>query len=263
MGPGRQWQLGRAQRRYERGMQLAKEQKWAESEAALRSVTETRTAALGPDHQDTLRSRGQRAAVLRRLDRTDEAVAELNTCVEALGRTLGESARPTLEMRVLRCQVLRKADRGAAAMPDARFVTQALDSRPDELNFQASGLLGGILNDLGRHEEASEAFASQASVFDGLTGSLRLAAQQLRANHATTALYLGRFEQVEAVSRGMIASIGTLALRSPPRCALRRRTVWRSPCTARAGTRRPSRSHGMRWRTSPGSAWTGSAAPSG
>jgi tetratricopeptide (TPR) repeat protein len=190
-------------------MQLAKEHRWARAEAALRSSLEIRTVVLGPDDEDTLRSRGQRAALLRRLDRTDEAVAELDACVEALGRTLGDTARPTLEMRVLRGQVLRKADRGAAALPDARFVTQALAGRPDVLNFRAIGLLGVILNDLGRHEEAAEAFVSQAPVFDGLPGPLRLAAHQLRANHAGAALYLGRFEQVEAVSRDVIAAIGS------------------------------------------------------
>lgn len=176
------------------------------AELAWRRACQVRTsdAAMGPDHPDTLATRGNIALALRASGRLKEAEAEHRAVVEAMTRVLGAEYPDTLAGRGSLASVLHDSGRLEEAEAEQRDVVETMTrvlgpDHPDTLTGRSN--LASLLHAQGQLEEAE---AEQRAVVETMTrvlGPDNPDTLTCRNNLASVLRDLGRLAEAEAEHR--------------------------------------------------------------
>jgi len=193
--------------RHEVGVTWRNLGRYADAERNLRRAVELRTAALGPDAEDTLRSLNSLAVALVSAGRYDEAEPLFLKVIPVETARLGADHRATLMTRLNLAMLYKDRREYARAEPllleVARAQTALLGADDPDTLLSKSGL-GGLYRDRGQYDRA------EPLVREVLSGrAARLGPDHpatLRAKHNLAVLYQTqkRFGEAEALFREVL-----------------------------------------------------------
>ena len=176
------------------------------AELAWRRACEVRTSDtdLGPDHPDTLATRGNIALALRASGRLREAEAEHRAVVEAMTRVLGAEYPDTLAGRDNLASVLHDSGRLEEAEAERREVVETMTrvlgpDHPDTLTGRSN--LASLLHAQGQLEEAEAEHRAVVEAMTRVLGPDHPDTLTCRNNLASVLRDLGRLEEAEAEHR--------------------------------------------------------------
>jgi tetratricopeptide (TPR) repeat protein len=176
------------------------------AEQAWRRACQAKAAGSGPgpDHPDTLATRGNLALALRGAGRLDEAEAEHRAVVEAMTRVLGADYPATLAGRGNLAGVLRAAGRLAEAEAEHRAVLKIMKrvlGRTHPGTLTCRGNIASLLHAQGRLEEAEAEHRAVLKAMNGALGPDHPDTLTSRNNLASVLYDMGRLEEAEAEHR--------------------------------------------------------------
>ncbi|MES9602160.1 tetratricopeptide repeat protein [Actinomadura sp. NPDC000929] len=189
------------------------------AETALRQALASSQDQHGPDHPDTLASRGNLATVLQDLGRLEEAEAENRAVLETKVRVLGSDHPDTLTTRSNLALVvwglgrLEEAEAENRAVLETRMRVLGPD-HPDTLTSRSN--LVGALRSLGRLEEAEAENRAVLETRMRVLGPDHPDTLTSRSNLVGALRSLGRLEEAEAENRAVLeASVRVLGSDHP------------------------------------------------
>lgn len=134
-----------------------------ESLDAYNKVLQIRTESCGPEHESTIKVRASRVMPLAELGRQEEALNDITYCLNITSRALGPTHQRTIEYTALLSHVYCTLGQWDKALYYGEYAARQTVQRHGIAHFQSVSFVykqAWILQQMGRHAEANQLFAS-------------------------------------------------------------------------------------------------------
>ncbi len=178
-----------------------------DAENILRSVVLVRTRVLGPEHPDTLRSRGRLDGALWKEYKYVEADADSRALIKLEEKVLGPEHPDTLLARSVLANLLRDQDKFAEAEKEDAELIKLREKvlGPEHLDtLRSRNNLAAELNDQGRFSEAEAQYREIIKVREKVLGPEHPDTLFTRNNLAGVLDDQGKYSEAEAQDRELI-----------------------------------------------------------
>lgn len=180
---------------------------YSEAENLLRSVVLVRTRVLGPEHPDTLKSRGRMDGALWKEYKYVEADADSRALIKLEEKVLGPEHPDTLSARSVLANLLRDQDKFAEAEKEDAELIKLREKvlGPEHLDtLRSRNNLAAELNDQGRFSEAEAQYREIIKVREKVLGPEHPDTLFTRNNLAGVLDDQGKYSEAEAQDRELI-----------------------------------------------------------
>jgi tetratricopeptide (TPR) repeat protein len=178
-----------------------------DAENILRSVVLVRTRVLGPEHPDTLKSRGRLDGALWKEYKYTEADADSRALIKLEEKVLGPEHPDTLSARSVLANLLRDQDKFAEAEKEDAELIKLREKvlGPEHLDtLRSRNNLAAELNDQGRFSEAEAQYREIIKVREKVLGPEHPDTLFTRNNLAGVLDDQGKYAEAEAQDRELI-----------------------------------------------------------
>jgi tetratricopeptide (TPR) repeat protein len=178
-----------------------------DAENILRSVVLVRTRVLGPEHPDTLKSRGRLDGALWKEYKYTEADADSRALIKLEEKILGPEHPDTLSARSVLANLLRDQDKFAEAEKEDVELIKLREKvlGPEHLDtLRSRNNLAAELNDQGRFSEAEAQYREIIKVREKVLGPEHPDTLFTRNNLAGVLDDQGKYSEAEAQDRELI-----------------------------------------------------------
>jgi tetratricopeptide (TPR) repeat protein len=202
-----------------------------DAENILRSVVLVRTRVLGPEHPDTLKSRGRLDGALWKEYKYVEADADSRALIKLEEKVLGPEHPDTLSARSVLANLLRDQDKFAEAEKEDAELIKLREKvlGPEHLDtLRSRNNLAAELNDQGRFSEAEAQYREIIKVREKVLGPEHPDTLWSRNNLAVALNDQGKYGEAEAEARALITIQGRVVGPEHPDTLLSRATLARA-----------------------------------